>query len=153
LALFWLATVAPLVDRPPVLAAVGGLGACWMFARPLDALLLGEEPARHLGVSVETLKRGIIGGAALVTGLLVASAGAIGFVGLIVPHAVRLLIGAAHRRLVPISFLGGALFLLWADTLARTLLGGQELPVGILTAVCGVPFFLWLLRRKQYRFG
>jgi len=137
----------------PFLAAVGGLGACWVFARPLDALLLGEEPARHLGVSVETLKRGIIGGAALVTGLLVASAGAIGFVGLIVPHAVRLLIGAAHRRLVPISFLGGALFLLWADTLARTLLGGQELPVGILTAVCGVPFFLWLLRRKQYRFG
>jgi iron complex transport system permease protein len=137
----------------PVLAAVGALGACWAFARPLDAMLLGEEPARTLGVSVEAIKRGIIGGAALVTGLLVASAGAIGFVGLIVPHAVRLMIGAAHRRLVPISFLAGALFLLWTDTLARTLLDGQELPVGILTAACGVPFFLWLLRREQYRFG
>ncbi|PSQ84080.1 MAG: hypothetical protein BRD40_01480, partial [Bacteroidetes bacterium QS_1_65_9] len=81
------------------------------------------------------------------------SAPLVGFVGLIVPHAVRLMIGAVHRRLVPISFLTGALFLLWTDTLARTLLDGQELPVGILTAACGVPFFLWLLRREQYRFG
>lgn len=137
----------------PALAALGGLGACWAFSRPLDALLLGEEPAQSLGVSVEALKRGLIGGAALVTGLLVARAGAIGFVGLIVPHAVRLVAGAAHRRLVPLSFLAGAVFLLWADVLARTLLPGQELPVGILTATCGVPFFLWLLRREQYRFG
>jgi iron complex transport system permease protein len=137
----------------PAAAALGALAACWTMARPLDALLLGEEPAQSLGVSVEALKRALIGGAALVTGLLVASAGAIGFVGLIVPHAVRLTAGAAHRRLVPLSFLAGALFLLWADVLARTLLAGQELPVGILTAACGVPFFLWLLRREQYRFG
>jgi iron complex transport system permease protein len=137
----------------PALAALGGLAACWAFSRPLDALLLGEEPAQSLGVSVETLKRGLIAGAALVTGLLVAQAGAIGFVGLIVPHAVRLLVGAAHRRLVPLSFLAGAVFLLWADVLARTALPGQELPVGILTAVCGVPFFLWLLQREQYQFG
>lgn len=137
----------------PALAAGGGLAACWAFSRPLDALLLGEEPAQSLGVSVEALKRGLIGGAALVTGLLVARAGAIGFVGLIVPHAVRLLTGAAHRRLAPLSFLAGAVFLLWADVLARTLLPGQELPVGILTAGCGVPFFLWLLRRERYRFG
>ena len=155
--LFWLLgslsgtqwTLLPL----PAAAALGGLAACWIFARWLDALLLGEEPAQSLGVSVEALKRGLIGGAALVTGLLVASAGAIGFVGLIVPHAVRLAVGAAHRRLVPLSFLAGALFLLWADTLARLLLDGQELPVGILTAATGVPFFLWLLRRERYQFG
>lgn len=137
----------------PAAAALGALGLLWAGARPLDALLLGEEPARSLGVSVETLKRGLIAGAALVTGALVAVAGAIGFVGLIVPHAVRLTVGAAHRRLVPVSFLAGALFLLWADTAARTLLAAQELPVGILTAACGVPFFLWLLRREHYRFG
>lgn len=137
----------------PATAALGALGVLYALARPLDALLLGEEPAQSLGVSVEGLKRLLLGGAALVTGLLVASAGAIGFVGLIVPHAMRLLAGAAHRRLVPLSFLAGALFLLWADVLARSLLEGQELPVGILTAACGVPFFLFLLRRESYRFG
>ena len=155
--LFWL--LGSLAGTPwerlplPAAAALGGGAACWAFSRPLDALLLGEEPAQSLGISVETLKRGLIGGAALVTGLLVSSAGVIGFVGLIIPHATRLLVGAAHRRLVPLSFLAGALFLLWADTLARTLLDGQELPVGILTAACGVPFFLWLLRREHYQFG
>lgn len=137
----------------PTLAALGGLVALLGLARPLDALLIGEEPAHSLGVRVEGLKRGLIVLAALVTGLLVAVSGAIGFVGLIVPHAVRLVAGVAHRRLVPLSFLAGALFLLWADTAARTLLPAQELPVGILTATCGVPFFLFLLRRGDYRFG
>jgi len=137
----------------PALATAVGLGTLLVLARPLDAMLVGEEPAQSLGMPVEALKRGLIVLAALVTGTLVAVSGAIGFVGLIVPHAVRLLVGVPHRRLVPLSFLGGAVFLCWADLAARTLLPGQELPVGILTALCGVPFFLALLRRRRYHFG
>jgi len=94
----------------------------------------------------------LIGLAALVTGTLVAISGAIGFVGLIVPHAVRLLVGVPHRRLVPLSFLAGALFLVWADLIARSALP-TELPVGVVTALCGVPFFLVLLRQSAYQFG
>ena len=137
----------------PALTTAFGLGALVILARPLDAMLVGEEPAQSLGMPVEILKRGLIVLAALVTGTLVAVSGAIGFVGLIVPHAVRLLSGVPHRRLVPLSFLAGAVFLCWADLAARTVLPAQELPVGILTALCGVPFFLVLLRRRQYQFG
>jgi iron complex transport system permease protein len=133
--------------------SAGSVAVLWVLARPLDAMLVGEEPARSLGMPIEALKRGLIVLAALVTGVLVAISGAIGFVGLIVPHAVRLLVGVAHRRLVPLSFLAGALFLCWADVAARTLLPAQELPVGVVTALCGVPFFLALLRRGSYRFG
>lgn len=139
----------------PIPALTTGLGLALMIAltRPLDALLVGEEPAHSLGIPVELLKRLLIVLAALVTGTLVATSGAIGFVGLIVPHAVRLSVGVTHRRLVPLSFAAGALFLLWADVAARSILPGQELPVGILTALCGVPFFLVLLRTGQYQFG
>jgi iron complex transport system permease protein len=137
----------------PAFATFLGLGTLLVLARPLDAMLVGEESAQSLGMPVETLKRVLIVLAALVTGTLVAVSGAIGFVGLIIPHAVRLLIGVPHRRLVPVSFLAGALFLCWADLAARTLLPAQELPVGILTALCGVPFFLVLLRRRSYHFG
>ena len=131
----------------PLAVSVLGAAALVVLARPLDALLTGEEPARALGVPVETLKRGLMGLAALVTGVLVAASGIIGFIGLIVPHAVRFAVGASHRRVVPLAFVVGALFLLLADLVARTVLPGQELPVGILTAICGVPFFLALLRR------
>ena len=134
----------------PAAAAVTGLGvvSLTLLSRPLDAMLMGEEPAYHLGVPVEALKRGLLVLAALVTGILVSTSGAIGFVGLIVPHAVRMVIGVTHRVLVPISSVVGALFMVWADLAARTVLPGQELPVGILTALCGVPFFLYLLRRN-----
>ncbi|PSQ95145.1 MAG: ABC transporter permease [Bacteroidetes bacterium SW_9_63_38] len=137
----------------PAFTTIFGLGTLLVLARPLDAMLVGEESAQSLGMPVEALKRGLIVLAALVTGTLVAVSGAIGFVGLIVPHAVRLLVGIPHRRLVPLSFLVGALFLCWADLAARTLLPAQELPVGILTALCGVPFFLVLLRQRSYQFG
>jgi iron complex transport system permease protein len=139
----------------PIPAITSGVGLVLMIGltRPLDALLIGEEPAHSLGVPVELLKRLLIVLAALVTGTLVATSGAIGFVGLIVPHAVRLTVGITHRRLVPLSFAVGALFLLWADVAARSILPGQELPVGILTALCGVPFFLALLRTNNYQFG
>ncbi|MFO8232161.1 MAG: iron ABC transporter permease [Longimonas sp.] len=138
---------------PPLITTIAGTAFLFVLARPLDAMLIGEESAYHLGIPVERLKRALILLAALMTGTLVAVAGAIGFVGLIVPHAVRLLSGVAHRRVVPFSFVGGALFLTWADLAARTLLPEQELPVGILTAICGVPFFLALLRRGSYGFG
>lgn len=131
----------------PAAGSLLGLGVLWALARPLDALLTGEEPAQSLGVPVEAVKRVLIGLAALVTGLLVAASGIIGFVGLIVPHAVRFVVGVSHRRVVPVSFLAGGVFLVWADLAARTLLPSQELPVGVLTALCGVPFFLVLLRR------
>lgn len=114
-------------------------------ARALDALLLGEAEAGHLGVNVEQLKRRSIGAAALATGTAVALAGVIGFIGLLVPHLVRLALGPGHRRLLPRSALLGALLLVGADVVARTVLAPVELPIGVLTALLGAPFFLWLL--------
>lgn len=137
----------------PAATAVLGLVCLTALARPLDALLTGEEPAFSLGVPVETVKRLLILLAAFVTGTLVAVSGAIGFVGLIVPHAVRALVGVSHRRVVPASFFAGAIFLLWADLGARAILPSQDFPVGIITALAGAPFFLALLRRNPYRFG
>ena len=136
----------------PALTTAIGLITLLALARPLDALLMGEEPALSLGVPIEPIKRLLIVLAALVTGTLVATSGAIGFVGLIVPHAVRSFVGVTHRRLVPFAFAAGAIFLLWADLAARTVLP-SELPVGILTALCGVPFFFVILRRSTYQFG
>ncbi len=131
----------------PLAVAVASGATLWALSRPLDLLSTGEEAAQALGVPVEGLKRALIAISAVATGVLVASAGVIGFVGLIVPHAVRLMVGATHGRLVPLAFAGGALFLLIADLAARTILPAQEVPVGVLTAICGVPFFLALLRR------
>lgn len=137
----------------PAIATLAGLGVLLMLSRSLDAMLLGEESAHNLGVRVESIKRLLIVLAALVTGSIVAASGAIGFVGLIVPHAVRMVTGVTHRKLLPACFLAGALFLLWADLAVRLLLPGEQLPVGVVTALCGVPFFLFLLRRSNYGFG
>ncbi|HEH9419637.1 FecCD family ABC transporter permease [Aeromonas sobria] len=120
----------------------------WLFMRdanPLNALLLGEGEARHLGVNVQSLKRRLILLTAAGVGVAVAVSGMIGFVGLVVPHLVRLLAGPNHVRLLPLSALLGAALLLAADMLARTLLAPAELPVGIITALIGAPFFIWLL--------
>jgi iron complex transport system permease protein len=133
----------------PILASTGGLLLLMILHRPLDAMLTGEEPAFNLGVPVELMKKTLIVLAALVTGILVSAAGVIGFVGLIVPHAVRFLTGVTHRRLLPASFLAGALFMVWADIAARAAVPSLELPVGVVTAICGVPFFLILLRRTE----
>ncbi len=121
------------------------------FARPLNALLLGESQARHLGVDVERVKLRLILVVAAGVGIAVAMAGAIAFVGLVVPHMVRLWVGPDHRLLLPLSALGGASLLLLADVLARTLLAPVELPVGLITAILGAPFFIVLLR--QWRLG
>ncbi|MFM4824542.1 FecCD family ABC transporter permease [Aeromonas bivalvium] len=118
-------------------------------AGPLNALLLGESEARHLGVNVQALKRRLILLTAVGVGVAVAVAGMIGFVGLVVPHLVRLLTGPNHVRLLPLSALVGAALLLGADMLARTLLAPAELPVGIITALLGAPFFIWLLIKSR----
>ena len=122
-------------------------------AHSLNLLTLGEEAARSLGVEVERVKKLIFLAAALVTGAVVAFSGLIGFVGLIVPHAVRLALSADHRLLLPIAALTGGVFLMIADTLARTLLSPIEIPVGVVTALVGGPVFLYLLMNHRVRFG
>ena len=121
------------------------------FAHALDAMLLGESEARHLGINTDKVKRTLVILVALGVGVCVALAGTIAFVGLVVPHLIRLLIGPAHQSLLPASALAGALLLILADTISRTLLAPAEIPVGIITAILGVPFFIALLRqRHQY---
>lgn len=124
-----------------------------MLARPLDALLLGETEAAHLGFRVESAKRLAVILAALGVGGAVALTGVIGFVGLVVPHLVRLALGPGHRLLLPASALLGASLLLLADLLARTVVLPAELPIGIVTSCVGGPFFLWLLVRRGRRAG
>jgi iron complex transport system permease protein len=116
-------------------------------ARPLDLLALGEEPASYLGADVAPLKRRVFVAASLLTAAAVAVSGVIGFVGLIVPHAMRLLFGHSHRALLPAAFLGGGILLLVADTTARVAVAPREIPVGIVTALVGVPLFAVLARR------
>ena len=130
------------------LCAAAGLWLVLARARELNLLALGEEAAQQLGVDAERLKLRIFAGAALLTASVVAFAGPIGFVGLIVPHALRMLLGPDNRRLVPAAFVGGAIFLLAADTVARSILAPAELSVGAITSFCGAPFFVWLLRTR-----
>jgi iron complex transport system permease protein len=118
------------------------------LARPLNLMAIGEETAHYLGTDVEGVKRLSLAIAALITASGVAVAGVIGFVGLVVPHALRLVIGSDHRTLLPFSFLAGAAFLTIADLIARMLLAPTEIPIGVITAFVGVPFFLVLLRRS-----
>jgi iron complex transport system permease protein len=128
------------------------LGACVLLqrqARQLNLLLLGEAEAFHLGLDTERLKLQAVALAALATGTAVAVAGIIGFVGLIVPHLVRLLVGPDHRRLLPLSALGGALLLVLADLGARTIVQPAEISLGVVTAFLGAPFFLYLIERSR----
>ncbi|MBA8930406.1 iron complex transport system permease protein [Kutzneria viridogrisea] len=137
----------------PAIAAVLGLGYLAVQAKALDALAMGDEAAGTLGVDVRAVRTGLYLVTALVTGAVVAAAGAIGFVGLMLPHLVRLLVGAGHRRVLPASALLGALFLVWTDVAARMVVAPEELPLGVITAVFGGPVFLFLLRRRSYAFG
>ncbi|MCH8614418.1 FecCD family ABC transporter permease [Arsenicicoccus dermatophilus] len=140
------ATWASLV--PPVVALVVGLLVVLPRGRPLNALLAGDEAATALGVDVPRLHRALLLVAAVLTASTVSVAGGIGFVGLIVPHVVRMVVGSDHRRVLPLTVLGGAVFLPSCDLLARSVAEPVEVPLGVLTAVVGAPFFLWLMRRK-----
>jgi len=131
-----------------VLVAVG-IGLLCGQARNLNLLALGEETARGLGLAVERVKHLIFLTTALVTGAVVAVSGLVGFVGMVVPHAMRMVLGADHRLLVPAAALFGGVFLMAADTVARSLLAPTELPVGVITALCGGPFFIYLLIRHR----
>ena len=120
-----------------------------LYARPLNLMQLDEEQAQQLGINVERLKLVLLAAATLITAAAVSFAGIIGFVGIIIPHAVRLIWGADHRFLLPLSVLTGAIFLILADLIARTALAPTEIPIGVITALCGAPFFLYLLRRRK----
>lgn len=133
--------------------AAVGIVAAPFFARRLDLLSLGENAARHLGVDVERLRLALIAVIALLTSSAVAFAGVINFVGLVVPHMIRMISGPGHRVLLPASVLGGALVLVAGDLVARTIAAPQEVPLGIITALIGGPFFFWLLRRTRTRQG
>ena len=128
-----------------------GLGAAMPLARGLNLSALGEESAQQLGVDIDRQRRVVLVAASLMVGAAVSVAGLIGFVGLIIPHLLRLLVGPDHRLLIPAAALGGAAFLILCDAVARTLLDGRELPVGAITALAGGPLFLWLLRRYHNR--
>jgi len=154
---FWSLGSVSLATWPAVLTvvpfAVLAFIAAPFLARPLDLLALGERSASHLGLDVERIRRLAIVVTALLTAAAVAIAGIIGFVGLVVPHAVRLVVGPGHRLLLPASALAGAALLVLADLISRTVVAPREIPLGVLTALIGAPVFFWLLRREHKRRG
>ena len=136
-----------------LVVAVGGTVFFLTQCRTLNLMLLGDDTALTLGTDLHGYRIQYLIVSSLMVGFAVYSAGAIGFVGLVVPHVVRLLFGTDHRHLVPLCALAGALFLVWADVLCRTILPGNEIPVGILTSMLGAPVFLYLMARHRYGFG
>lgn len=144
---------SPVTGWEPVLVVLPymaiGIGLLSLSGHVLNVLQYGEEQAKQLGLSVERAKMFVIITASLTTAVAVSFSGVIGFIGLIVPHLVRIIWGADYKRLIPLATIGGASILLIADMLARILLAPQSLPVGIVTALAGAPFFLWILRRAK----
>ncbi|MFS0886443.1 FecCD family ABC transporter permease [Aeromicrobium sp. 179-A 4D2 NHS] len=139
-----------------LIVALIGLPACLAacaLARRYDLLSLGERTAAHLGLRVERLRIGSILLVALLTGVAVAFSGIISFVGLVVPHLVRMLLGPSHRTLLVASMIGGAALVVWADLLARTIVAGSDLPIGLLTSLIGGPFFFYLVRTTRAKAG
>ena len=154
--LFWLLGNLSGVRWPSVWLAVPvaivGLAVCLWHRRALDAFTFGRDSAASLGIPVRRVQLVLVACAALVTAVMVSVVGAIGFVGLVIPHAARLLLGTGHSRLLPASALGGALFLIAADVLSRTVIKGQVIPVGVVTALVGAPVFaLILIGRRNAR--
>ncbi|MFI5754463.1 FecCD family ABC transporter permease [Streptomyces sp. NPDC051569] len=132
----------------PAVVLAAGIALLMTLARPLDLLLVGEEGATVLGLDTARFRAAVFVLASLVTGVMVAASGAVGFIGLLVPHAARMAVGATHRALLPVAALGGAVVLVAADLAARTVAAPQDIPVGVLTALTGGPLFLWLMRRR-----
>jgi iron complex transport system permease protein len=138
---------------PQVAIAVGAMVVIGtplaLSGRVLDGFAFGDTTAASLGLSVNRVRWGLLGASALLTGALVSVSGSIGFVGLVLPHAVRLIVGPSNRPLLPLSALVGGIFLVWADTAARTVFDPRELPVGIVTALIGAPVFAVMLARRR----
>jgi ABC-type Fe3+-siderophore transport system permease subunit len=153
--LFWLvgSLEAPTYHEVVAVTAFGAGGFGWLlwYARDMNLLSLGDDPARDLGVDVDRARRSIFIATSLMMGAAVSVSGMIGFVGLIVPHILRLAFGADHRLLLPASFLAGGAFLVAADLAARVVIAPAEIPVGVITALCGGPFFIYLLRREGHK--
>ena len=151
-ALFWMmggfGTARWSVLPAPALLTLCGLGWLWLRAETVNTLALGDDAARSLGTDPQRLRLELFVVTALMTGALVSACGGIGFVGLVLPHIARLLVGGHLRTLLPVAALGGALLLLWVDVAARTLFAPREIPVGVATALVGGAFFLWLMRRR-----
>lgn len=139
---------------PIVLAlVVAGIIVLGRFSRALDVMSLGDGTAASLGIDATRTRKTLFLVTALMTGAMVAVSGTIGFVGLVIPHITRMLVGATHGRLLLVSPLLGAILMVWVDVLARTLVAPRELPLGVLTAIIGVPVFIFLMRRNGYAFG
>ena len=138
-----------------MLLVISALGVLffWSQYRTLNLMLLGDESAITLGTNLHRWRILYLIVASLMVGFAVYAAGVIGFVGLVIPHVVRMLFGTDHKKLIPLSALLGALFLLWADVLCRTLIDRAELPIGVLTSMIGAPVFIYLMARKKYGFG
>jgi iron complex transport system permease protein len=130
-----------------------GFPIVWMLSTDLNLMALGERSAAHLGVNVVKTRVWLLMIASMMTSAAVAVSGMIGFVGLVIPHIMRMLTGADHRSLLPLSALAGAILLLWADCLARTVIAPAELPIGVITAFVGVPFFAFILKQHQRKQG
>ena len=149
---FWLMgdlSSAPAVDlRWLYLLLIVAVGSIYTTSSDLNLILTGEQEARHLGVNVRRVKLVVYVGASLLTGLAVSVSGAIGYVGLLVPHVMRMLFGTDYRLLIPTSAIGGAIIVVAADLLARTIVAPTELPVGAMTAIAGAPVFIYLMRRR-----
>jgi iron complex transport system permease protein len=139
----------------PVVSVVVVLGlvVLYRYGRALDVLALGDETSASLGVSPDRHRKALLVLVSLVTGVMVAVSGAIAFVGLVLPHVVRMVVGATHARVLAVTPLAGAIFMVWVDLVSRTLVAPRELPLGVITALVGVPVFVALMRRKGYMFG
>lgn len=139
----------------PVVSAVVllGLALLYRYGRALDVLALGDETAASLGVGPDRHRKALLVLVSLVTGVMVAVSGAIAFVGLVMPHVVRMVVGATHARVLAVAPLAGAIFMVWVDLVSRTLVAPRELPLGVITALVGVPVFVLLMRRRGYMFG
>ncbi|MED4454276.1 iron ABC transporter permease [Metabacillus fastidiosus] len=137
----------------PAVVIMLGSGYLFLYSRSLNALLMGEETAATLGINIDSFRKILVIITSLITGTVVAVSGSIGFIGLVVPHLARLLVGSDHKRVLPVSILIGMILVIWSDVFARLVLAPQELPIGVVTAICGGPFFIWLLRRSSYSFG
>ena len=153
-AMFWMtgsfAGVAWTDVAPAMIALAVGILVAVAIRREMDALLMGEQMARNYGVNVTLIKIVLIVTSTLLTAVMVSMSGIIGFVGLVIPHVTRQLMGANHGRMLPIALL---IVMIWADVIARVCVAPEELPVGVITAICGAPFFLAMLRKSRYSFG